>query len=205
MTDSKRLTIQTNSTALVVIDMQNDYCNRGFYMDKAGFDTERLRRPIKPIAEVLSIARINGMLIIFTRQYRTSDELETAAAEGGFPLTALKGEAGWEIVPELAPQPNETILDKTTCSAFVTTNIDELLRSKGINTVIFCGNTLDVCVHSTLRSANDLGYKCITLGDCCGAVNDELHKWSLESIQIEGGVFGSVYNAQDFIGASWET
>lgn len=204
MTDSQKLTIQTSSTALIVVDMQNDYCNKGFYMDKAGFDTERLRRPIKPISEVLSAARTNGMLVIYTRQYRIADEQEAETAEGGFPLTACKGELGWEIVPELRPRADEAVLDKTTCSAFVTTNIDELLRNKGVNTLVFCGNTLDVCVHSTLRSANDLGYKCITLGDCCGAVNDELHKWSLESIMVEDGVFGRVANAQEFVEANWQ-
>ena len=91
------------------------------------------------------------------------------------------------------------MLDKTTCSAFVSTDIHGLLQSKVISTLIFCGNTLDVCVHSTLRSANDLGYDCITLADCCGAVNDGLYEWSLESIRVENGVFGAVMYSPQLI------
>lgn len=173
-------------------------------MDKAGYDIDRLRRPISPITQVLNVARSRKMTIIFTRQYRVEDSNVVEADQNAFPKTALKGESGWEIISELTPQDNEIVLDKTTCSAFVTTNIDEILRSKNINTMVFCGNTIDVCVHSTLRSANDLGYKCITLADCCGAVNDELHTWSVKSIQVEDGVFGSVANTQDFTNAHWQ-
>lgn len=172
-------------------------------MDKAGYDIDKLRQPIMPITQVLSEARSRGLTIIFTRQYRIQDEQDASPNANVFPLTALKGEPGWEIIYELIPQDGESLVDKTTCSAFVSTNIDEILRDKGIKTVVFCGNTIDVCVHSTLRSANDLGYKCITLADCCGAVNEELHKWSIESILVEDGVFGSVASVEDFLNASW--
>ena len=194
---------QPASTALLVIDMQNDYCSTGYYMSKAGYDIDRLRRPIAPIQRVLAPARQAGLTIIYTRQYHVPGaEGEDGQQEqdgGSFPRTALKGETGWEIIPELAPQADETILDKTTCSAFVSTDIHELLKGKAIGTLIFCGNTLDVCVHSTLRSANDLGYDCITLADCCGAVNDGLYEWSLESIRIEDGVFGAVMDSAQLI------
>jgi nicotinamidase-related amidase len=190
------------NTALIVIDMQNDYCSAGYYLDKAGYDIDRLRWPVAPIQRVLEAARRAGLTIIYTRQYHVPGAQEDTAGEqggGSFPRTALKGEAGWEIIPELAPQAAETVLDKTTCSAFVSTDIQELLKSKAIGTLIFCGNTLDVCVHSTLRSANDLGYDCITLADCCGAVNDGLYEWSLESIKVENGVFGAVMESPQLI------
>jgi biuret amidohydrolase len=172
-------------------------------MGRAGYDIDRLRRPVAPIQRVLDVARRAGLTIIYTRQYHVPDARdEDAAGEqdgASFPRTALKGEAGWEIIPELAPQTGETVLDKTTCSAFVSTGIHELLQSKAIGTLIFCGNTLDVCVHSTLRSANDLGYDCITLADCCGAVSDGLYEWSLESIRVENGVFGTVMDSPQLI------
>jgi len=172
-------------------------------MGKAGYDIERLRRPIAPIQRLLAAARRAGLTIIYTRQYHVPDAQEEGAQEdrdgGSFPRTALKGETGWEIIPELAPQADETVLDKTTCSAFVSTDIHELLKSKAIGTLILCGNTLDVCVHSTLRSASDLGYDCITLADCCGAVNDGLYEWSLESIKVENGVFGAVMDSPQLI------
>lgn len=172
-------------------------------MDRAGYDIDRLRRPVAPIQRVLEAARRAGLTIIYTRQYHVPDAQDEGAADehdrGSFPRTALKGEAGWEIIPELAPQADETVLDKTTCSAFVSTDIHGLLQSKAIGTLIFCGNTLDVCVHSTLRSANDLGYDCITLADCCGAVSDGLYEWSLESIRVENGVFGTVMDSPRLI------
>jgi nicotinamidase-related amidase len=172
-------------------------------MGKAGYDIDRLRRPVAPIQRVLEAARRAGLTIIYTRQYHVPDAQDEGAAGeqdgGSFPRTALKGETGWEIIPELAPQADETVLDKTTCSAFVSTDIHGLLQSKAISTLIFCGNTLDVCMHSTLRSANDLGYDCITLADCCGAVSDGLYDWSLESIRIENGVFGAVMDSPQLI------
>jgi nicotinamidase-related amidase len=183
--------------------MQNDYCSAGYYMGRAGYDIDRLRRPVAPIQRVLEAARRAGLTIIYTRQYHVPEAQDEGAAGeqdgASFPRTALKGEAGWEIIPELAPQADETVLDKSTCSAFVSTDIHGLLQSKAIGTLIFCGNTLDVCVHSTLRSANDLGYDCITLADCCGAVNDGLYEWSLESIRVENGVFGAVMDSPQLI------
>jgi nicotinamidase-related amidase len=178
--------------------MQNDYCSTGYYMDAAGYDIAKLRKPIAPLQKALSAARRSGLTILFTRQYRLPKDTEKEKANA-YPLIALKGEPGWQIIPELAPQERETVLDKTTCSAFVSTDIHELLTSQDIRTLVFSGNTIDVCVHSTLRSANDLGYHCITLSDCCSAVNDELHHWSLESIKVEHGVFGDVMDSQEFI------
>jgi nicotinamidase-related amidase len=191
--------LTASSTALVVIDMQNDFCSNGYYMDQAGYDVARLRRPVAPIQHVLAAARRSSTSVVFTRQYRPLDSRE-GQADHPYPRLALKGEPGWEIIPELAPGAAEEVIDKIACSAFVSTNMQELLQRKNARTLVFCGNTIDVCVHSTLRSANDLGYQCITLADCCGAVNDELHRWSLESIKVENGVFGQVMDSAEFIG-----
>jgi biuret amidohydrolase len=187
-----------SSTALVIVDMQHDFCSNGYYMDKAGYDIARLSRPISPIQEVLAAARRTGMNIVFTRQHRLPGDREEKR-DDSYPRISLKGEPGWEIIPELSPLEDEIVIDKIACSAFVSTGIHELLKGNEVQTLVLCGNTIDVCVHSTLRSANDLGYKCITLSDCCGAVNDDLHRWSLESIKVEGGVFGKVMSSQEFI------
>jgi biuret amidohydrolase len=190
------------STALIVIDMQNDFCSAGYYMDQAGYDINRLRMPISPIQNILDAARRRGLAIMFTRQHRLPSPAAAPTTDpttGQFPQVALKGEPGWELIPELTPQAGEAVLDKTACSAFVGTDMQERLRDRDITTLVFCGNTIDVCVHSTLRSANDLGYDCITVDDCCGAVSEELHRWSLESIKVENGVFGDVIDSRQFV------
>src|SRR5688572_10080290 len=173
--DSKAL---NSSCAVIIIDMQHDYCSPGFYLDKAGYDTKPLREPIEPIQRVLSVARNNGLRIIYTRQGRVPSTAESKSDNSSFPQTAMKGEEGWEIISELSPRETDIIIDKTTCSAFVSGELDRNLKDKRIKHLIFCGNTIDVCVHSTLRSAVDLGYDCMLLSDCCGAVNEGLHKWS---------------------------
>ena len=178
--------------------MQNDFCSDGYYMDRAGYDVGRLRRPISPIQQVLAEARKTEMTIVFTRQYRPPGG-RAVERDNSYPRISLKGEPGWEIVPELSPMESEIVIDKIASSAFVSTDMNQLLKANEAETLVLCGNTIDVCVHSTLRSANDLGYKCITLSDCCGAVNDDLHHWSLESIKVEDGVFGKVMSSQEFL------
>lgn len=191
--------------ALLVVDMQHDYCSPGYYMDQAGYDTRRLRRPIEPIRQVLAAARAHGLHVLYTRHGRrpekrpeTSDQPHSATLPAG-PRTAAPGEPGWHIVPELRPQVGDTIIEKSTCSAFISGQLDHLLQRLGVRCLALCGNTIDVCVHSTLRTAVDLGYECLLLADCCGAVNDRLHQWSVESVKIENGVFGTVTDAQSFI------
>ena len=178
--------------AVLVVDMQHDYCSPGFYIERAGYDTARLSAPIPRIQRVLAAARRAGLQVIYTRHGRLPGSAST---------TAAPGEPGWEIVPDLRPEPVDAVIEKSTCSAFVSGELDRLLREKGIRCLAFCGNTIDVCVHSTLRAAVDLGYECLLLGDCCGAVNDELHAWSIASVKIEDGVFGTVADADAFAGA----
>jgi len=192
-----------SACAVVVVDMQNDYCSPGYYIDKAGYDIKRLSQPIEPIRSVLSTARRNGLQVFYTRHGRNPDigNQDQEAHELHFPRTAAKGEPGWQIVPALQPTSADVIIEKTTCSAFVSGELDRILRDKGIRQLVFCGNTIDVCVHSTLRAAVDLDYECLLLGDCCGAINGGLHQWGIESVKIENGVFGTVANADAFIKA----
>jgi nicotinamidase-related amidase len=184
--------------ALLVVDMQEDYCSPGYYMAQAGYDTIRLREPVARIQRVLAAARGCGMQVLYTRHGRVPD---LQAPSGPFPRSAARGDPGWQIVPELRPDQGETVIEKSTCNAFVSGELDRLLRQKGIRHLAICGNTIDVCVHSTLRAAVDLDYECLLLGDCCGAVNDSLHAWAIESVKVENGVFGTVANAEGFVRA----
>jgi nicotinamidase-related amidase len=200
--------IESSQCALIVVDMQEDYCSPGYYMTRAGYDTARLREPVERIQRVLAAARRSGMHVLYTRHARAPDaeRLDTTSEErseapSSIVRTAARGEPGWYIIPELLPEAQETVIEKSTCSAFVSGELDRVLRSKGVRRLAICGNTIDVCVHSTLRAAVDLDYECLLLGDCCGAVNDGLHTWAIESVKIENGVFGTVANAEAFVNA----
>ncbi len=186
--------------AVIVVDMQHDYCSPAFYMARAGYDTARLRQPIGSIQRVLAAARRAGMRVFFTRHGHAPRAPGATATD--YPETAARGEPGWEIVPVLRPQAGDVIIEKSTINAFVSGELDERLRRQSIRHLALCGNTIDVCVHSTLRAAVDLDYECLLLADCCGAVNDGLHRWAVESVQIENGVFGTVANAQAFVAAA---
>jgi nicotinamidase-related amidase len=198
----------SSACAVIVVDMQEDYCSPGYYLDRAGYDTGRLREPVERIQRVLSAARRSGLHVIYTRHGRAPDSSrsekigdERVVTPAPGPRTAAQGEPGWQIVPELLPDAHDAVIEKSTCSAFVSGELDRILRSKGVRHLAFCGNTIDVCVHSTLRAAVDLDYECLLLGDCCGAVNDGLHTWAIASVKIEDGVFGTVATAEAFISA----
>jgi nicotinamidase-related amidase len=187
--------------AVLVIDMQHDYCSPGYYLDKAGFDTRRLRQPIEPIRSLLPVARSRGLQVIYTRHGRLPSNQTHTIPASSFPKVAMAGEPGWQIVPQLSPAPEDIIVEKSTCGAFLSGELDRILRNKAIRCLAFCGNTIDVCVHSTLRAAVDLGYECLLLSDCCAAVNDGLHAWAVESVKVEDGVFGTVSDSSAFIKA----
>lgn len=194
--------VAASHCAVIVVDMQEDYCSPGYYMDRAGYDTRRLRAPIPRIQRVLAAARRSGLHVIYTRHGRPpAGDAGDAAFTDAYPRTAACGEPGWQIVPELRPAPGDMVIEKTAINAFAAGELDRLLRASGVRSLAFCGNTVDVCVHSTLRAAVDLGYECLLLGDCCGAVNDGLHAWAIESVKVENGVFGTVAGAAEFVDA----
>ncbi|MCP4328192.1 MAG: cysteine hydrolase [Alphaproteobacteria bacterium] len=199
----------------MVIDMQKDFCDEGGYFHAMGYDVSAMRALIEPIGKVLAAARTQGFPVMHTRQGKRpdlSDVPEVArwrsrngGAEIGSPSPLgrfmIRGEAGFEIVDELSPVPGEPVIDKAGASAFFATDLDLLLRSQGIRNIVFTGITTDVCVHSTMRAAADRGYDGLLLEDCCAATVASNHTAALSMIKQEGGYFGSVSNAADFIGA----
>jgi nicotinamidase-related amidase len=198
--------LKLERTALLVIDMQRDFLKAEGYAAQAGLDIEPLRAAIVPVGRVLAAARGARIAIVHTREGHLPDlsdcplyKLERsrkAGAEIGSkgPLGRLlvRGEAGHDFVDELQPLPGEIVIDKPGYSAFEHTTLQQVLTTRGVETLIITGITTEVCVSSTLRSATDRGYRCITVGDACASGDPVLHKAALAMIGVEGGIFGEV-------------
>ncbi|MEM6421583.1 MAG: isochorismatase family cysteine hydrolase, partial [Pseudomonadota bacterium] len=198
--------------ALVVIDMQRDFCAPEGYVAQLGEDIAPLAACIAPIARCLAAARQAGMRVVYTRQGYRADLADMPAwrrikaarygsvvgRPGPLGRVLIRGEPGFGIVDDLAPAPGDIVVDKTANGAFTGTDFDTVLRAAGIRALAFTGVTIDVCVHTTLREANDRGYQSVLVGDACGAIDPGLHDWALRSVMVEGGVFGSVTTAARF-------
>ena len=209
-------TVAAGRTALICIDWQVDFCGRGGYVDRMGYDIELLRAGLPGAAQMLAHARSIGMLVIHTREGHAPDlsDLPTnkrwrsaqIGAEIGGPgpqgRILVRGEPGWEIVDEVAPLPGEVLIDKPGKGAFYATPLDLVLRTKGITHIVLTGITTDVCVHTTMREANDRGYECVILSDCTGATDPGNHAAALHMVTMQGGVFGCVADSRAVIEAT---
>ena len=203
-----------DNTAIIVIDMQSDFCGKGGYVDSMGYDLSLTRAPIEPIKSVLGAMRQKGYTVIHTREGHRPDLSDlppskkvrgkgatTIGDEGPMGRILVRGQPGHDIVPQLTPIDGEPIIDKPGKGSFHATDLQQILFDRGIRTLIVCGVTLEVCVHTTVREANDRGYECVVLADCVASYFPEFQRVGLEMIKAQGAIFGWVSDSQRILTA----
>jgi nicotinamidase-related amidase len=208
------LNVELDRTALIIIDMQRDFLEPGGFGEALGNDVALLKAAVKPLKAVLDAARAVGLLVIHTREGHRPDlsDAPPFKIERGSPSKRIgdpgpmgrilvRGEDGHDIIPELYPIQGEPVIDKPGKGAFYQTDLELTLKNCAIENLIVTGVTTEVCVNTTVREANDRGYRCIVLGDCCASYFPEFHDIGLKMIKAQGGIFGWVSDSRNMLAA----
>ena len=206
--------LDPDRTAVVMIDMQRDFLEPGGFGESLGNDVSLLSAAIAPCQALLALARRRRMLVIHTREGHRPDLSDAPPAKvnrgapsarigapGPMGRILIRGEAGHDIVPALHPIEGEPVVDKPGKGAFHATDLHSILQNRGIDALVVCGVTTEVCVHTTVREANDRGYRCLVPGDCCGSYFPEFHQVGLRMIKAQGGIFGWVTDSRRLLAA----
>jgi biuret amidohydrolase len=206
------LAIRLDKAALIIIDMQRDFVEPGGFGAALGNDVVRLQTAVAPCRAVLAAARQASLLVIHTREGHRPDLSDAPplkvergdpalriGARGPMGRILIRGEPGHDIIPELYPIPGEPVIDKPGKGAFYQTDLELLLHNRAIDTLLVCGVTTEVCVNTTVREANDRGFRCIVLADCCASYFPEFHEMGLAMIKAQGGIFGSVSQSRSLL------
>jgi biuret amidohydrolase len=208
------ITVDLNRTALLIIDMQRDFLEPGGFGETLGNDVARLAIAIEPCRSVLEAVRRHGLPVVHTREGHRPDlsDAPPAKLERGVPRLRIgapgpmgrvlvRGEPGHDIIAALYPIPGEPVIDKPGKGAFYQTELELILRNRGIENLLVCGVTTEVCVNTTVREANDRGYRCIVLADCCASYFPHFHDAGLAMIKAQGGIFGWVADSRSALTA----
>jgi biuret amidohydrolase len=212
--EPEAISLNLDRTALVIIDMQRDFLEPGGFGETLGNDVSLLGKAVGPLKTLLAGARRKGVFVIHTREGHRPDlsDAPRAKVERGAPSARIgapgpmgriliRGEAGHDIIPDLYPVPGEPVIDKPGKGAFYATDLHTVLNNRGIESLIVTGVTTEVCVHTTVREANDRGYRCVVPSDCCGSYFPEFHEMGLKMIKAQGGIFGWVSDSKRILSA----